>query len=208
MADENNIGADHGTSPDGAQNAGQEHMIPKARFDEVNTARRDLERRLAALEAQQQETLEAQLAEQQRWQELAEQRAQRIAELQPYQEQAESVEQTLAALLEAQLERLPDEVREMVNELPLPAQQKLDWLAKNQARLVRPTAPPADGGMRGDVQPGADVKLDPIEEMIMRQSGVSREDWVKYRQQRAQETARREQGDDDFLTRLRNMNQE
>ena len=52
MADENNIGA--GSAPAAEpRNTEHEHMIPKARFDEVNNKYKDLAAQLDQLKAQQ-----------------------------------------------------------------------------------------------------------------------------------------------------------
>lgn len=151
MTDEKN-GADISAPAAEPQNAGHEHMIPKARFDEVNNARKDLEARLARLEKEQQAAHERQLAEQQKWQELAEERAKALEALRPYKTQFEEIAATLESLLTAQLETLSDEAREMVDSMPLGVQQKLDWLAKNRAKLMRPSAPQTDAGVRGDTK--------------------------------------------------------
>jgi small-conductance mechanosensitive channel len=151
MTDEKN-GADTSAPAAEPQNTGYEHMIPKARFDEVNNARKDLEARLAKLEKDQQTAREQQLAEQQKWQELAEERAKKLEELSPYKAQFEAVSTTLESTLAAQLEDLPDDVRDMVDSMPGDVQQKLDWLSKNRGKLLRPTAPNTDAGVRGDTK--------------------------------------------------------
>jgi len=177
MADEN-IGAENGAPAAEPKNTeSQEHMIPKARFDEVNKRAKDLAAQLAKLEKDQDTVREQQLAEQQQWKALAEERAKKLDELAPYKVQYEAVASTLEGLLAAQLEQLPDDARDMVESMPLDAQQKLDWLAKNGAKLMRPTAPNTDAGVRGDS--AQKIRLTPGQEAAARMARMTNEQYIQ-----------------------------
>jgi predicted phage tail protein len=118
-------------------------------------------------EKSQREQQEAQLAEQNRWKELAEARQKERDQLSPYKTQVEQMSETLKSVLDSQLESLPEEARTMVSDMPGTVQEKLDWLAKNRARLTRPAAPEMDAGARGDNSPNKNVKLTPEQEQAL-----------------------------------------
>lgn len=168
MADEN-IGADQGASPEVAKNTAHENMIPLARLNQVIAERNDARDRLEKLEKAQQEADAKRLADQQQWQQLYEQERAKVAQLEPLKTQVESVNATLDALLESQLEQLPDDMRDMVRELPGTVQDRLDWLAKNKTRLMRPAAPDMDAGARGDSAKAA-VKLTPEQQDALKRA--------------------------------------
>lgn len=154
------------------------------------------------LAKQMREQRDAELAEQQRWQELAEQRGAELDQLKNVQEHATTLEQTVQGVLDAQLADLPPEVQKAVQDMPGTAYQKLDWLSANRATITRAPAPNMHAGPRGDDLP-LDAKLTPMEEIIMQQSGMSREAWIKNKRKREKQ---QQGGQNDLLERLRAMN--
>lgn len=184
MADEINIGAGQGAPPEGAKNTAHEDMIPRARLNEVIAERNTVRDQLEKLEKAQREADEKRLADQQQWQQLYEAEKAKVAQLEPLKTQFESVNATLDSLLDAQLEALPDDMRDMVRELPVDVQGKLDWLAKNKARLMRPTAPDMDAGARGDTR-NKDAELTPEELQMARMMGMDVADYSAFKARRA-----------------------
>ena len=148
MADQTNIGAEGAPAAE-PQNT-EENRIPQARFNEVNSALKIALAELESLKRERHQQEETRLAEEKRWEELAGKYKADLDKLSGYEDQVKDVETTLNAVLEAQLTELSDDARAMIDDLPLSAQQKLDYLAKNRHRLIRPTAPDMDAGARGD----------------------------------------------------------
>ena len=139
----------------------------QAQLKRVNAESAGRRKEIDALKAELDKLTTSQLADQQKWQELAQKYQAERDELKPYKAQAESVSETLESLLTAQLADLPDEARVMVGDMPGTAQEKLDWLAKNRSRLLKPLAPAMDAGARGDGSSHANVKLTPEQEQAL-----------------------------------------
>lgn len=180
MADETNPGA-QSASPAEAENtdAQQQHMIPKARFDEVNNLAKSLKAELEKLRTSQQQAEEQRLAEQNEWKALAEQRAAKVAELEPVAQQVKEIREALEATVAARIERLPEDVRALVPDFGDP-RKTLDWLNANEQRLMRPLAPQMDAGARGD-SGGAMPKLTDMEIKLARMAGLTPEQWAAQR---------------------------
>jgi len=162
-------------SPAEAKNT--EHMIPKSRLDEEITKRKDLEVRLETLEKEKNQQLEDRLAEQGKYKELAEERASQVAELLPKAEQLEAYEHTLEGVLAAQLEDMPEEYKNLVPD-ELSTQQKLKWLAKNKATLMKPKPADIGAGKRGGSNTTT-VELSAAEIQAAKNAGISLEDYAK-----------------------------
>jgi len=150
-------------TPAGAENTEQQmgHMIPKARFDEVNLAMKAARAELDELKRQQSEADERRLAEQQKFQELYEKAKAELDTLRPFKQTAESAQAALAATVEAEIAQLPEDARDLVPSYEDP-KRTLEWLTKNKPRLLRPPVPSTDAGVRGD--PAKSVKLTPGQE--------------------------------------------
>lgn len=172
---------------DGVKNTGDdpkntdnnEHMIPKSRFDEINQKAKKLEEELAKFKEEQQKEVEARLVEQQQYKELAEKRGKELAEIQAKAQKAEAYEQTLTTVYEASLQELPEDMRDLVPE-ELTVQQKLNWLSKNKARLLKPNSPDLGAGKRGGGN-DQDVKLTPEELDIANRFGYKPEEYAKFK---------------------------
>jgi len=156
-----------------------EHMIPKSRLDEVLESNRKLQEKLATTEKERQDQLEAQLKEQGKWKEIAEQRAKEMADLKPKAEQADAIEATLKDVLASQIAELPETMRGLVPD-ELSTQQKLQWLSKNKPLLVKQKPVDIGAGKQGGGQP-AGVELTAEEQEFARNFGVKPEEYAKFK---------------------------
>jgi ribonucleoside-triphosphate reductase len=156
-----------------------EHMIPKSRFDEINTERQKLAEKIAQIEADQKAETEKRLAEQSKFQELAENRGKELVEAQAKASKVESYEKTLQDVLTAQVESLPEDKRGLIPD-ELTTQQKLSWLAKNSAILKAPAAFDIGAGRTGG-NGSSTVVLSPEEMETAKKFKISPEEYSKYR---------------------------
>jgi hypothetical protein len=131
--------------PAGAENT--DNTVPYSRFAAVNKTMREYEQRLADMEQEQKEQREKVLTEQQRYQELAEQRGQELEALRGTAQRAEELEKALQDTVDARIEAVPENMRTLIPTFGTP-QDTLEWLDANQALLTqsKPKAPKLDGG--------------------------------------------------------------
>jgi len=174
-----------GTDEKSAPPTGEQLLKLQEQLRQVNQESASRRHEIAKLQDELDKAQKAQLADQQKWQELAQQYQQERDELKPYKAQAESISATLEALLAAQLDPLTDEARGMVADIPGTAQQKLDWLAKNRDKLTRPQAPPMDAGARGDRTDT--IELTPEERQMAKLSQVPISDLAAFKKRRQSE---------------------
>ena len=156
-----------------------EHMIPKSRLDEVIQERNEMKSQIAALQKASQEAEEQRLKDQEQWKELAEKRQQEIEGLKPRAVVAEEQEKTLKDYLTAQIEEIPESLHSLIPE-QLTTMQKLQWLAVNRAKLIKPSGPDIGAGVRGAGGESA-YKLTPDEKQAAKLFGLSDEEYVKYK---------------------------
>lgn len=156
-----------------------EHMIPISRLNEVLDANKKLQEQLATTEKERQEQLEAQLKEQGKWKEIAEQRANEMAQLKPKADHADAIEATLKDVLTSQVAELPENMRGLIPD-ELTTQQKLQWLSKNKSLLLKPAAPNIGAGKQGGSAPeGEQLTAEEIE--YAKSFGVKSEDYAKHK---------------------------
>jgi len=164
-------------SPAPTASQAENHTVPLSRLNEVLAANKALQEKLATTEKERQEQLEAQLKEQGKWKEIAEQRANEMAALKPKADQLDAIETTLKSVLDSQIAEIPETMRGLVPEA-LNTQQKLDWLSKNKALLLKPKAVDIGAGKQGGGAPaGADLTQDEID--MAKAFGVKPEDYAK-----------------------------
>jgi phage antirepressor YoqD-like protein len=156
-----------------------EHMIPKSRLDEVLKANKDLQAKLEQVEKERQEQLEEQLKEQGRYKELAEQRAKELAELKPKAETVDTYEATLISVFNTQLAEIPENMRGLIPD-ELNTQQKLNWLSKNKALLLKPRPLDIGAGKQGGSAPET-LDLTPEELETAKRFGMAPEEYAKYK---------------------------
>lgn len=125
------------TGKDGGK-AGESHMIPKSRFDEVNSKYKELQKQIDALNAErtqrEQEQIERERKakeEQGKFEELYKQTSKDMdvikSQHKEAKERVEQLEAVINGLLEARLEGVPEEFRDLVPGNLTP-EQKLEWL--------------------------------------------------------------------------------
>ena len=153
-------------------NAGLLSALKKER--DANKAAAD---RLAAIEKENQERLEKQLQEQGKYKELAEERAKALAEMQPKADQLEAAQATLKAVLDAQIENIPEAKRSLVPS-KLSTEDQLEWIAKNAGQLSKSPSIDQGSGRQGGTQ-DALVELTPEEREYALKMGVKPEDYAK-----------------------------
>lgn len=156
----------------------REQMISRARFDEVNTKRKDLEAKLETLEKENASVLEKQLVEQGKYKELAEERSKTIASLQPVADQVETYEETLKSVLDAQVEQIPEELRGLVPS-EMTTKQQLDYIANNGA-LLHKTKPYDIGAGKLGGSKNISMDLNSEQKALAKAAGMTEEDYVKY----------------------------
>ena len=97
-----------------AETQNTEHMIPQSRLNEVISERNDLLKRLVALESAQQERTNTELADQNRFKELAEQLQKRLDELQAIEAENTRNRAALQASNEVRLQQIPEDQRSYI----------------------------------------------------------------------------------------------
>lgn len=158
----------------------QEHMIPKSRLDEEIARRKEMEKRMAAIEKASKESEEKRLEEQEKWRELAQKRQEELESIKPKAAVAEEQEKSLQAYLEAQIKDIPETMRSLIPE-QLTTLQKLDWLAVNKAKILKPTGPDIGAGQRGAGGGNSKVELTPEEKATADKFGIKYEDYAKHK---------------------------
>jgi hypothetical protein len=154
-------------------------MIPKSRLDAVIAEREAARQEATALKAQQAKAQQDALTEQGRWKELAETRAAELLTANEKVKRMEEYELTLKETLASQLTELAPDVQAIVPE-ELTTAQKLKWLAKNKATLLKPPAPDIGAGTRGGGKPESKIDLTPEQLQVAKQFGYSPEEYAKF----------------------------
>jgi hypothetical protein len=161
------------------ENSNDQAYVSRERLNEVLKINKDLEKRLKSLEKEQQEQLEEQMKEQGRYKELAEQHAKELAELKPKAMTVDSYEATLVNVLETQLAEIPENMRGLIPD-ELNTQQKLNWLSKNKALLLKPRPLDIGAGKQGGSAPET-LDLTPEELETAKRFGMAPEEYAKYK---------------------------
>ena len=152
-----------------------EHMIPKGRLDEEIQKRKDLEKRLAAIEKANQEAETKRLKESEDYKGLYEKAQAELSEVKPKAERAESMEQALNEDLEAQIAAIPEDRRSLIpTELPVDAQLK--WISRNRPLLSKAT--PFDIGAGKQGGEGKTIELTAEQQEQAKKLGVKLEDYA------------------------------
>jgi len=162
-----------------AESKNTEIMIPKERFDEVNARMKSFERELLAKEKALKDLQTSRMVEKEEYKELYEKATSEISELKPKAEQIESWRQVMEVLLEAQINEIPEEMRGLIPE-EMSVAQKLNWIAKNKALLIKRTAPDIGAGQRGMSSSGSKVVLSEEQRQIARRFGYTDDEYIKY----------------------------
>jgi DNA repair exonuclease SbcCD ATPase subunit len=161
-----------------SQNTVQEHMIPKSRFDEINSNYKDALKKAEAAEKALKEAQEVRLKEKEDYKALYEQTTSELSELKPKAEQFEAYKETMQALFDAQVEEIPEELRALIPD-ELSVKQKIDWIAKNKRLLLKPVGPDIGAGQRGAGNSGSSVELTAEQKEVARRFGYTDDEYIK-----------------------------
>lgn len=158
---------DFSTLPDWAQRELRDARKEAAKYREGK-----LEAEKAAKAAE-----DTRLAEQQKWQELAEKRAKELEGLQPVRDRLTALETAFSTALQKRLEAIPEQYKPLVPDFSDPV-KTWDWLDKNQSLFATRLAPPLDGGVQGDGKPKSTRKLTDAEMALAKNAGMKPEDYL------------------------------
>lgn len=119
---------------------------------------------------------QARLAEEGKWKELAEQRAQSLAEVEPYKERAQTLEALIRESNAKRLEQVREDMRGLIPADYAP--EKLSsWLDANWHNLMNRPAPSTDAGA-GAVGGGKSVQLSPEQKQMAKMMGMTEEQYI------------------------------
>lgn len=169
--------------------------VPYSRLQEVvgqknkaNTEIEELKAQLAESEATRQKQKDAELTEQNRWQELAESRAIELEAANLKATRTDELEAALLQTLEARIEAIPENMRSIVPSHGTP-QERLAWLNENAEQLTMPKAPVMDGGAGSHSGGGAQLPtLTAMEKELADQFGMTHEKYAKRKAARLAES--------------------
>ena len=164
-------------TPAEAEKTDGEHMIPKSRFDEVNNQLREIQKQLKKEQKEKATAVEKQLEEQGKYKELYEDRGTQLAEAQQKAERVDSLDETVKALLKAQIDSLPELAQKLVPS-EMSDQQQLNWIAEKRSLLSKPSAPDIGAHTLGG-ENGSTAELTADEKEAAKKMGVSEKDYVK-----------------------------
>lgn len=184
MPDEMNV-TDNGqqdAAPEAVETNNRVDDLPSWAQDMIRGLRDEAASRRVALKKHEEEARQREqqrLAEQGQWRELAESRAKELSDLQPYRERAESLESMLRDSNKRRIEQIPEDMRALVPTDYAP-EKLASWLDANISRLTKPIAPRLDGGATGGS--GNTMTLTDEEKQVARATGMSLEDYAKYKE--------------------------
>lgn len=153
--------------------------LPSWAQDLIKTTRAEAAKyRIAKREAEEQarQREQARLAEEGKWKELAEQRAQTLAEVEPYKERAQSLEALIRDSNQKRLEQIREDFRALVPTDYAP-EKLATWLDTNWHNLSSRPAPSTDAGA-GAVGGGKTVQLTPEQKQAAKAMGMTEEQFI------------------------------
>jgi len=157
----------------------EEHMILKTRLDEEIQKRKDLEKRLAAIEKAHGEAETKRLKESEDYKALYEKTAAELSDAKPKAEKLEAYETTLRETLAAAIEEIPTERRGLIPE-ELSVEAQLRWISRNRALLAKSTPFNIGAGKKGgEAQKSEEVS--PEEHQIAVNFGYTDAEYAKYK---------------------------
>ena len=154
--------------------------LPSWAQDMIRSLRSEAAERRVALKKYEEDSRrreQERLAEQGKWRELAESRASELNDLQPYKDRADTLETMIRESNKSRIESIPEDMQALVPTDYAP-EKLAGWLDANLSRLTKPTAPKLDGGATGG---GSSISLTDEEKQVARDTGVSYEDYAKYK---------------------------
>ena len=172
----------HEAAPEPVETNNSVDDLPSWAQDMIRGLRDEAASRRVALKKHEEEARQREqqrLAEQGQWKELAESRAKELSDLQPYRDRAEALETMLRDSNRHRIEQIPEDMRALVPTDYAP-EKLASWLDANISRLTKPIAPRLDGGASGGS--GSTVTLTDEEKQVARATGMSLEDYAKYKE--------------------------
>jgi phage I-like protein len=172
----------HEAAPEPVETNNSVDDLPSWAQDMIRGLRDEAASRRVALKKHEEEARQREqqrLAEQGQWKELAESRAKELSDLQPYRDRAEALETMLRDSNKHRIEQIPEDMRALVPTDYAP-EKLASWLDANISRLTKPIAPRLDGGASGGS--GSTVTLTDEEKQVARATGMSLEDYAKYKE--------------------------
>ena len=166
--------------PDAAPDTASVDELPSWAQDMIRSLRSEAAERRVALKKYEEDSRKREqerLAEQGKWRELAESRASELSDLQPYKDRADTLETMIRESNKSRIETIPEDMRALVPTDYAP-EKLAGWLDANMSRLTKPIAPKLDGGASGS---GSTISLTDEEKQVARASGMSLEDYAKYK---------------------------
>lgn len=119
------------------QQQNNEHMIPKSRFDEVNSKFKSVQEQLDSLLAEKQQAEKQAKEEQGKFQELYEEASKNIdsykSQAEQHSERVKALEGVFSELLDAKLEAVPEDLRDIIPD-GLSPEQKLAWVDRAERK--------------------------------------------------------------------------
>lgn len=169
------------TAAEAKQPENKEHMIPQSRLNEEIEKRRKAEEKATKLEQDRQASEKKALEEQGKWKEVAEKTQKDLEAAQAKANQVDEYEATLKETLTSQLADIPTELQSLVPE-ELSTRQKLQWLSKNKATLIKPAAFDigAGNGNKGGGSHAKKIELTPEQKQIAKSYGYTEEEYAKF----------------------------
>ena len=156
-----------------------DQIFQHPRFKELVTKANTAETEAARLRKAAADAEAASMVEQGKWKELAEQRQKDLDAALSKASQVETYEKTLQDTLKSQLEELPADLRGLVpDELTTP--QRLAWLSKNKATLMKPAAQDIGAGRKGGNGQGKQIELTPEEQQLAKMYGYTPEEYAHF----------------------------
>lgn len=157
----------------------EDHMIPKARFDEINERLKAAEKRANAAEKAAQKAQEEKLKEQNDYKALYEQTLEQLNKIKPLADKTGVYQETLDTVLNAQINEIPEDMRSLIPD-ELSTDQKLAWISRNKTLLTKPVGPDIGAGVRGSGNGSQAKPLEGDEKATAKSFGMSDEEYTKY----------------------------
>ena len=172
--------ADTGQEPTPAPEQAQdeEKTFPADYVQELRQEAAEWRTKFRSIEEKMTEREKQELAEQEKWQELAQKNEARVKELEPVAERYEAMLERLQESNKKRIDALPEAMRSLVPEYDDPSKLAA-WLDANADKLRKPQAPSLNGGAGGGDRPGSNVVLNEQQRAMARKLGVTDEDYAK-----------------------------
>jgi hypothetical protein len=156
----------------------QEHLIPKSRLDEEIQKRKDLEKRLSAMEKAGHEAETKRLKEAEDYKALYEKTAAELSDAKPKAEKLEAYETTLKETLASAIEEIPADRRGLIPD-ELSTEAQLRWISRNRALLAKSPTFDIGAGKLGGGNNKKTVELTDDQRIFARKTGVTDEEYAK-----------------------------